>query len=274
MFKITEFSKISQVSVKALRYYDRIGLLKPSYTGPATGYRYYTADQLQKVHQILIFKDLGFTLEQMIPLLDGRTTRGQIRSMLLHKSAEVEALLEAEKARLARIGARLSELGGEDGERVPLDVVMKRLESFPVASIREVTSKASVPRIAEELARYVKERTRQAPRPFLILWHGCAECEDSVDLEVAIPLADRIEGDGRVRVRELEGVLSTCVAHAAGLQGSYAVNERLAAWLQENGYRVPDDEPSRELYLELPDDPSAAATAELQMPIIKAAGER
>ena len=110
MFKITEFSKISQVSAKALRYYDQIGLLKPSYTDPDTGYRFYTADQLKRVHRILVFKDLGFTLEQMIPLLDGALGTEQMRAMLLHKSAEIAEMLREEQARLNRLGARLGEL--------------------------------------------------------------------------------------------------------------------------------------------------------------------
>jgi len=45
MFKIGDFSRISQVSVKTLRYYDEIGLLKPAHVDRFTGYRYYSVDQ-------------------------------------------------------------------------------------------------------------------------------------------------------------------------------------------------------------------------------------
>ncbi|CAG5081518.1 Transcriptional regulator, MerR family [Thermobacillus xylanilyticus] len=55
MFKISEFSKISRVSVKTLRYYDQLGLLKPARTDEATGYRYYTAEQLIRLHRILAY---------------------------------------------------------------------------------------------------------------------------------------------------------------------------------------------------------------------------
>jgi DNA-binding transcriptional MerR regulator len=43
MFRIGDFSKQSQVSVKALRFYDEVGLLKPTYVDRVTGYRYYSA---------------------------------------------------------------------------------------------------------------------------------------------------------------------------------------------------------------------------------------
>jgi DNA-binding transcriptional MerR regulator len=61
MFRIGDFSKFSQVSVKALRYYDQLGLLKPTQVDPFTGYRYYSAAQLPRLNRILALKDLGFS---------------------------------------------------------------------------------------------------------------------------------------------------------------------------------------------------------------------
>lgn len=70
MFKIGDFSKLSQISIKALRLYDQMGLLKPIHIDPDTGYRYYSASQLPRINRILAFKDLGFSLEQITSLLD------------------------------------------------------------------------------------------------------------------------------------------------------------------------------------------------------------
>ena len=64
MLKIGDFSKLSQVSIKALRLYDQIGLLKPTVVDNYTAYRYYSASQLPRLNRILAFKDLGFSLEQ------------------------------------------------------------------------------------------------------------------------------------------------------------------------------------------------------------------
>ena len=63
MLKIGDFSKLSYVSAKALRHYDDLGLLQPAHIDPATGYRYYTVDQLPRLHRILALKDLGLALE-------------------------------------------------------------------------------------------------------------------------------------------------------------------------------------------------------------------
>ncbi len=58
MFKIGDFSRLSQVTVKALRYYDELGLLKPTHVDRFTGYRYYSATQLPRLNRILALKDL------------------------------------------------------------------------------------------------------------------------------------------------------------------------------------------------------------------------
>jgi DNA-binding transcriptional MerR regulator len=68
--RIGEFAQIGQVSIATLRHYDQYGLLKPSALDPNTGYRYYSLDQLPRLHRIVAFKDLGFPLEQIAQLLE------------------------------------------------------------------------------------------------------------------------------------------------------------------------------------------------------------
>ncbi len=59
MFKIGDFSKLSQVTVKTLRYYDELGLLKPVEVDRFTGYRYYSADQLPVRVRLLLEEMFG-----------------------------------------------------------------------------------------------------------------------------------------------------------------------------------------------------------------------
>ena len=69
MIRIGDFSKLSRVSIKTLRYYDEMGLLKPIEVDRFTGYRYYEFDQLPRLYRILALKDLGFSLEEIGRLL-------------------------------------------------------------------------------------------------------------------------------------------------------------------------------------------------------------
>ena len=66
MLKIGEFSKLSRVSVRMLRHYDEIGLLKPAEIDRLTEYRYYREDQLPVVCRITALKDMGFALADIV----------------------------------------------------------------------------------------------------------------------------------------------------------------------------------------------------------------
>ena len=80
MLKIGDFSKLAQVSVKTLRYYGQLGLLKPAWTDRFTSYRYYALDQLPRLNRILALKDLGFSLEQIRRLLRDDLSAAELRA--------------------------------------------------------------------------------------------------------------------------------------------------------------------------------------------------
>src|SRR3974377_768634 len=144
MFKIGDFSKLSQVSVKTLRYYDEIGLLKPCEIDRFTGYRYYTASQLSRLNRILLLKDLGLSLDQIGRLLQSDLPPDQLRGMLRLRQAEIERSIEEEEARLARVAALLNQIEQENGITMSqYDIVIKKVTPARIASIRDVVANYS-----------------------------------------------------------------------------------------------------------------------------------
>jgi DNA-binding transcriptional MerR regulator len=97
MLRIGDFSKIGQVSVKTLRYYDAVDLLNPIDVDPATGYRYYSFDMLPKLNRILALKELGLSLEQIKQLLEDDLSAEQLRGMLRLKQVEIHQQMADEK---------------------------------------------------------------------------------------------------------------------------------------------------------------------------------
>jgi len=67
-YTVTKVATLSGVSIRTLRFYDEIGLLKPAFVGEQ-GYRYYEEEQLLVLQQILFYKELGFELRQIQELL-------------------------------------------------------------------------------------------------------------------------------------------------------------------------------------------------------------
>ena len=78
MLKIGEFSKLSRVSIRMLRHYDTIGLLKPMAIHPETGYRYYGEEQLPVAGRIAALKEMGFRLSEIAEILPCFADREQI----------------------------------------------------------------------------------------------------------------------------------------------------------------------------------------------------
>jgi DNA-binding transcriptional MerR regulator len=100
MLKIGDFSRIAQVSIKALRYYDRLGLLKPAHIDRFSGYRYYELPQLVTLNRILALKELDFSLDQIKELLNVDLS-GEVLQKLLHKKdVELQQRILDERARL------------------------------------------------------------------------------------------------------------------------------------------------------------------------------
>ena len=73
MYRIGLFSKINKVTVKTLRYYDKIGLLKPAYIDRENDYRYYISAQLPELHKIISLRQSGFSINEISALLNGRS---------------------------------------------------------------------------------------------------------------------------------------------------------------------------------------------------------
>jgi DNA-binding transcriptional MerR regulator len=107
VFSIGDFAAVGRVSVRMLRHYDAIGLLTPAKTDPATGYRYYEADQLRRLNRIIALKDLCLTLGKVADILDDKVGTEELHGMLRLRRAQLEAQLTADATRLAGVEARL-----------------------------------------------------------------------------------------------------------------------------------------------------------------------
>jgi len=125
MYKIGEFARAGNVTVKTLRHYARIGLLRPGWVDRFTGYRYYTDDQLNCLNRILALKDLGFSLKQVSLLLDDDLQIGKLRSMFAMKQNELTQRVQIEQRRLEQVEERLHQIEKEEYELLTKSEIIK-----------------------------------------------------------------------------------------------------------------------------------------------------
>jgi DNA-binding transcriptional MerR regulator/predicted transcriptional regulator YdeE len=277
MFKIGDFSKLVQVPVATLRYYDQVGLLKPVNVDRFTGYRYYSASQLPRLHRILALKGLGFSLEQISELLDEELTVEQMRGMLRLRHAQISQQLADIQSQLDEVEVRLQQIEREQ-ELSTYDVMLKHVEPLLIASVRAIlpahsASGSLFPEVYEAIVPHVAQALGPHPGQggqTMVLWYDTEHKEQDVDGAAAFILRCRVPDKGRMRVEEPPA----CTMAAAVHHGSYntigAAHEAILRWIEANRYRIVG--PDREIYLynAMPirlDDPTYVT--EIQYPVEK-----
>ncbi len=85
LMTIGEIAEFYGVSRKAMRLYEKKGIIKPVKVDPANGYRYYSAAQVEQLNVLLELKALGFSLDEIKTVIDGSTAKGALLAMLQKK---------------------------------------------------------------------------------------------------------------------------------------------------------------------------------------------
>ena len=244
MLRIGEFSKLAKISIKSLRYYDKIGLLKPAMIDSATQYRYYTIGQLETVRLIVMYKDAGLSNEMI--------------SRLIHKKSDELALLQYQKQilidRAEDIKKALSALDILLGEqsRQPYEAIIKHVEKrlvyccsgyvTDVARIHDFIKCCSA-----ELSKSNPEVKFSEPDYCCVIYPDDGYRESNIFIEYAQSV-DRFGKDTEfLKFKEIEPITAVSIVHRGkydNLRDAYlfAVN-----WACENGY-VLEGEP-RERYI-------------------------
>lgn len=247
MLKIGEFAHLGGVSIRLLRYYDEISLLKPSQIDKWTGYRSYALDQLPRLNRILALKDLGLSLEQIAKLLDEQLPADYIRGMLKLKQAELQQRVAEEQTRLQRVEERLRQIE-QEGRMSRYDVVIKRVEAQLVAGIRDkVETFPDVGPLIDEVIAYAA--SFGAVGYDAAIWHDIEREDGMIDAEALCFIERPIPESARVKVYELPAIATAAstIHHGSyvNLTHAYAA---LLDWAEKQGYRITG--PDREIYLE------------------------
>lgn len=270
MLTIGDFARLGQVSPRMLRHYDEIGLLGPDRVDPTTGYRYYGAHQLARLHRLVALRDLGFHLDQIGPVLDEELSVDELRGMLRMRRAQIEATVEEERARLRRVEAHLRALEGSESVDVH-DIVVKHTQPIRIAEAVGTAvgfgHENLAPVFAQLLPTVLQELGRAGVRPGISVAHYEDYAEDgSVVVHTGFEIGDQnLAGAEQVKVVELPVVRVASVVHRGSMENVVPTYEALVRWIEDSGYRV--NGRSRELYHEWHDEDPDRNVTELQMPI-------
>ena len=285
MFRIGDFSQLGQVSIRTLRLYDEMGLLKPAQIDKFTGYRYYAIEQLPRLNRILALKDLGLSLEQIGDLLMRDLPADQLRGMLMLKQAEIEQHMQAMQTQMRRVEARLKQIERE-GQPSPYEVVIKSVEAQTIASCRQLVPGFDVMvdhrcEMYNAIYRWLAEHEVEPREHELAIYYNAEYVERDIDMELGTPI-DRTAVQTAalpepITLHDLPAVETMAsVIHKGDMWDIGQAMVALYSWIGSHGYVSAG--PYRELHLfwrelEVDDDAFRNIVIEMQIPIARGDGQ-
>lgn len=258
LIPIGRFSRMSRLSVKALRFYDEQGLLAPAWVDPASGYRYYRRAQAGRAEAIRVLRTIDMPVGEIRDLLADDDPELTGKRLTAHRE-RLRARL-AEQERMLRFLERLIDRGGHV---MPYEVIVKEVAAVPVAAL---TLRTSLAAIGADMGRGFgavvgaigTAGAEPAGTPFVV-YHDVIDEQTAGDIEICIPVpAGTALPDGPVRYREVPGGPVAATVHRGPYQEISPAYHVVTGWIEQQGVKPAG--PPREVYL---NDPQTVTPDEL-----------
>ncbi|QUH26610.1 MerR family transcriptional regulator [Serpentinicella alkaliphila] len=268
MYRIGDFSKMSKTTIKALRYYDEVDLLKPEYVDDFTGYRFYSTDQLVKLHYIQALRQISLSIDEIKLIMAGNNPR----DILEKRKRELTAEISRGTEQLSRIEFILS----KQGEKNIMNY-QATIKELPECIVYSKTMKVPnydayfelIPAIGKTVSERYPDLKCVVPEYCFIVYLDNEYKEKDIHVEFCEAVDKMMEDFEDIIFKRIEAVTAVSVMHKgsyAGLSEAYAY---VFKWIDENGYLVVNS--PRENYIDgiWNKENEEDWLTELQVPIVK-----
>jgi DNA-binding transcriptional MerR regulator/effector-binding domain-containing protein len=236
MLTIGEFSKISHLTLKTLRYYDEIGLLKPAFIDAKNNYRYYNISQLETALLIARLKSYLFSLEEIKVILANWEDTELLNSKMKAKQENLTQQITSYSSLLKKLKLDIQLLDEEKNIMGYLDHIEIKLvdhSTYTILSQRKPMNTADFLIHFNELFSKILFKNLSPIAKPLAIFHSSEYEPENYDVEIAIPLA--------MPTNETK-VFNPGLCAMATLIGSYdelpSIHTKLLVWIDENNYKL------------------------------------
>jgi DNA-binding transcriptional MerR regulator len=234
MLTIGAFSKRSRLSLKALRLYDEMALLRPAAVDPQNGYRYYGEDQLELARLIGLLRSLEMPLVQIaeVTALDGMAAVKSIGAYWQSVEADVQT-----KRKLVRYLVRY--LSGKGVDMYAIET--RQVPDQQVAAIERRVLVGELPQFINEAMGLVHDAVGQAGAetgiPFVV-YHGEVNTDSDGPVEVCVPYVGDVKPTGEIRLRLEAGhteAFTRLTKSQVAFPGILEAYEAVMKWAADSG---------------------------------------
>lgn len=270
MFKIGEFSKLTQVSVRMLRYYDEMGLLTPAEIDTWNGYRMYSAEQISILNKIVYLRDSGFNVAEIAVIINNKNV-DFLTEKLNQKYLEIQKNIELEQEKLRKIEIAKKELLNGKNE-MHYNISIKSIPSYYVLSLRKVIPNYYYEsELWKEISSFAKQERIDVSNRTFSIYYDEEYKENDVDVELCVPVKKKYENIDDFLFYDTKAVpFMACTmvyGEFSNIAGAYLA---LAKWLEKNNqYKM--NGPTRQIVHRGPwnEENSQKYLTELQIPLDK-----
>ncbi|MBO4903486.1 MAG: MerR family transcriptional regulator [Lachnospiraceae bacterium] len=237
MLKIGEFSKLSRVSIRMLRHYDDIGLLKPAEIDDFTGYRYYREDQLFIIGRITALKDMGFALADIARILEIYDEKDKLDAYLIARQKELAKQAKETEYKMMLLDTARKRLRKE--QDMSFNVTVKTIPERYAATVHMVVPHYEDEGMAWNMMGECREPLVPADPCYAIAEFLDDEFkEENVEIVVSMAVKGKYQDTEHVKFKTLPATkVASCI-----IKGSYDqmgdAYATVASWIKDNGYKM------------------------------------
>lgn len=239
MFKIGEFSKISNTTVRTLDHYAALGLLTPEKVDQQTNYRYYSAGQLSRLNQIKLLQQTGLPLKTIKEIID----TNDLDFLEQHYNLQEEKLQGDldELLKKQRMISLLKQKMKEGKNMTKYNVVVKEVPERNVLSVRGVIADYTLEgELWQKLQQGVQEANAKMTQPPLnmTLFHDIEYVEKDADVEVQTTVVGEYPEAQLADYKKEPAFIIASVTFSGSFDQMPKVTQTIGEWLEANEYKI------------------------------------
>jgi DNA-binding transcriptional MerR regulator len=254
----SQFGRLSGLSHKALRLYDLSGLLPPAEVDPATGYRLYSPDQLERARRISLLRRLDMPLATVAEILDGTDDEAVFR--LNRWWSQQENQMQAKRDSMEYLRAAIGR--AEQNALAAHPVRRRQVPQMKVAAVRRDADQQNlVPTILSthhEIEQHLRGAGAETTGEWWVIFHGFVTPDSEAPVEICIPYAGTVDPAGPIVIRvEPAHTEAYCVVSQAEcvFPRIMLAYDAMVAWFRTSG--AISAGPVREIYFGTGEEPFA-----------------
>lgn len=238
MLKIGDFSKLSRISIRMLRYFDEKDLLKPFKIDDMTSYRYYHESQLTTACTIIALQQMGFSIAIISEILSYESNPKKLEEFFSEQKNIITENYQNSLRQLQLLETSLNQIR-KDEYKMKYSVILKDFPTMKVASLRQIIpSYQDEGMLWQQLMPVLTNKNVSYPNPYysLAIFHDKEYKEDNVDVEIQVSIEGNYSDEGNVHFKERPSILVASVTFKGNYDQVSFVNETVAHWVSDNNY--------------------------------------